>query len=299
MRKIGIFSAKGGVGKTTLAANLGAALTTEFNRDVILLDGNISDANLALHFGITYPHLTLNDVLKKKVDIRKAIYLDENGIKIIPSSLGRAKVEPGKIKFLLRDLKDLCEILLIDSPPSLAGETIALMRAVDEVIIVTTPDVPSIAGCVRTLDLAEKNNKKIIGVVLNRVKSKKYETTTEEVESTIGTKIISVVPEDRNIKKSLAIQRPIVLCYPDSPASIRFFRLAAYLVGEEYPLGFFNRLLRRWFGVRLKQRMIGRRLREMKFRMREQEREEPREEERKELREEPSWEEREESRSSF
>ena len=84
MRKIGIFSAKGGVGKTTLAANLGAALTTEFNRDVILLDGNISDANLALHFGITYPHLTLNDVLKKKVDIRKAIYLDENGIKIIP-----------------------------------------------------------------------------------------------------------------------------------------------------------------------------------------------------------------------
>lgn len=278
MRKIGIFSAKGGVGKTTLAANLGAALTIEFNRDVILLDGNISDANLALHFGITYPHLTLNDILKKKIDIRKAIYLDENGIKLIPSSLGRAKVDPGRIKFLLRDLKNLCEILLIDSPPSLAGETIALMRAVDEVIIVTTPNVPSIAGCVRTLNLAERCDKKIIGVVLNRAKSKKYETTTQEVESTIGTKVISVIPEDKNIKKSLAIQRPVVMCYPDSPASIQFFRLAAYLIGEEYPYGFLDRLLKRLFGVRLKERIMGRRLREMKFRMREEEREEPREE---------------------
>ena len=62
-RTIGIISLKGGVGKTTTVANLGAVLAKEFNKKVLVIDANFSAPNLGLHLGIVEPKVTIQDVL--------------------------------------------------------------------------------------------------------------------------------------------------------------------------------------------------------------------------------------------
>ena len=83
---ITITSGKGGVGKTTTAINLAAALNS-FGKEVILVDANLSTPNVGLHFGAPIVPITLNHVLNGKAEIADAIYEHASGTKIMPSSL--------------------------------------------------------------------------------------------------------------------------------------------------------------------------------------------------------------------
>lgn len=65
MRVIGIVSGKGGVGKTTLVANLGLSLV-KFGKSVTAVDCNVTTSHLGFNFGLHYYPKTLNNILKKK-----------------------------------------------------------------------------------------------------------------------------------------------------------------------------------------------------------------------------------------
>ncbi|MCK5452598.1 MAG: AAA family ATPase, partial [Candidatus Aenigmarchaeota archaeon] len=84
---ISVVSGKGGVGKTTLVSNLAVALT-KLGGKVLVIDGNVSGANLGIHLGVpsVYP-VSLNDVLHKDAFITQAIYRHASGFNIIPASL--------------------------------------------------------------------------------------------------------------------------------------------------------------------------------------------------------------------
>ena len=84
-RVIGIVSGKGGVGKTTLASNLGIALS-KFGRNVTLVDCNVTTSHLGFYFGLYDYPVTLNQVLKGEASLESATYFS-NGVKIIPASL--------------------------------------------------------------------------------------------------------------------------------------------------------------------------------------------------------------------
>ena len=83
---ITITSGKGGVGKTTTAINLGAALNA-FGKEVIILDANLTTPNIGLHLGAPIVPVSLNHVLLGKARLSDAIYEHESGTKIITSSL--------------------------------------------------------------------------------------------------------------------------------------------------------------------------------------------------------------------
>ena len=85
-RIIAVAGCKGGVGKTTMSANLGAALAA-LDRDTIIIDANLTTPNLGLHLGIPLYPVTLHDVLKGKNNIKDAIYEHESGAKIIPAGI--------------------------------------------------------------------------------------------------------------------------------------------------------------------------------------------------------------------
>ena len=71
---IGLISLKGGVGKTSCTANIGASLAKEFGKKVLLVDANFSVPNLAMHFGISDYSTTIQDAIMGNSTLQKAIY---------------------------------------------------------------------------------------------------------------------------------------------------------------------------------------------------------------------------------
>lgn len=82
------------------------------------------------------------------------------------------------------------------------------------------------------------------GVILNKVRNKKYELTKKEIEEALEMKVIQEIPFDNNIPKSIANKIPIVLFRPYSKASIAYKKLAASIVGKKYNYGVKKRMER-------------------------------------------------------
>ena len=68
-RVIGVISGKGGVGKTTVVANLGAIFAQKYKKDVVIVDCNVSTSHLGLYLGMYYTPITLKQVLKGDAEI--------------------------------------------------------------------------------------------------------------------------------------------------------------------------------------------------------------------------------------
>jgi len=235
-----IASGKGGVGKTTTALNLGTALT-DFGRDVIVVDGNITKPDIGLHLGKHNLPSSLHEVLKGKKNIREIIYLHPSGLKVIPTSMSNFDMQDVEVQKLAESLKELdgiTEIVLIDAASGLHDEAIAALKAADEVILVTTPDILSVTDCLKTAHLARKLGKKIIGVIINRQEGHHSELKPRNIELMLEAKVIGIIPEDKNLKEALQLKHPVVYSHPESPSSINFKKVAAYLIGTtyEYPI---------------------------------------------------------------
>ena len=84
-RIIGIISLKGGVGKTSCTANLGASLANTFQKKVLLVDGNLSAPNLGISFDIANPEFSFQDVLERKANPSQAVSNLTN-MDILPAS---------------------------------------------------------------------------------------------------------------------------------------------------------------------------------------------------------------------
>jgi septum site-determining protein MinD len=235
LRKIGIISGKGGVGKTTLVANLGLALT-EFKRNVAVIDCNLTTPHLSFHFGLFYFPKTVNNVLKGEATLEEAIYFHSSGLKIIPASLSLediVEVNISTLKYFLSSLKDV-EILLLDSAPGFGREAVSVLNASDEVIFISNPNLSAISDIERGYRIVRELNLIPLGIVLNMVKNEPYELTPKDVEELTGMPVIATIPYDKNIEKSLMKGRPIVLDSKYSSSAIAFRKLAAEILGERY-----------------------------------------------------------------
>jgi len=244
-RFIGVISGKGGVGKTTVVANLGAVLASKFKKDVVIVDCNLTTSHLSVSLGMYYCPVTLNNVLRGEKEIEEAMYDHPSGMKIIPASLHLRElrgVDIVKLKDYIKKLDGKVDIVILDAPPGLGRETYAAIHASDEVIFVTNPNMPATTDIIKCKEIIKEIGKKPIGLVLNMVNRKKYELTKREVEILTELDIISIISTDKNIPESLAKKVPVVLYKSKSPSSKEFARLAAWLLGIKEK-GFFSKLL--------------------------------------------------------
>ena len=237
VRVIGIVSAKGGVGKTTVTANLGAALASEFGRKVVAVDCNLTTSHLGLYLGVYSPLYTLNNILRNEVSLQQATCEHASGLKVIPASLGindLYDIDTNNLRKILKNTFSQMDIILLDSSPGLGREALITLQTSEELIFVTTPHIAPIVDITKTRQLATRMHKKPIGIVLNRVKNQRYELKTEEIEQLTNLPVIATIPEDENAIKSTNSKVPLVSMYPNSLGSRAFFKLAADLVGEKY-----------------------------------------------------------------
>jgi septum site-determining protein MinD len=253
MRKlIVITSGKGGVGKTTTAINLGAAIN-HFGKDVLVIDGNITTPNVGIHLNSPEVPINLNHVLSGKADAFEAVYEHESGMKIMPSSLSikeLRKINSENIKRFKEDFKKICEYVLVDSAAGLGSEAISLIEMADELIIVTNPEMPALTDALKAIKVAEQSKKPVIGVIVTRVKRNDIEMQPETVKEMLEVPILGMVPEDIFVQKSLGQKDAVVHVYPKSSASRAYKEIAAKLLGVDYDSdedkeGFFEKLARK------------------------------------------------------
>lgn len=224
---LGVFSAKGGVGKTTTVANLGAALTQKLKNRVIIVEINMTTSNLGLHLGILNPPVVIQDVVFGRVKVTEAISTTDYGLHIIPGSVAFTEdVGSIDLRGVLEDLRKKYDLIILDSAPGFGLEVFAGMKACDELLICCQPRVPAIAGTLQTFRAADRLKIPVFGVVLNRVTGKRFEIPTSDIKRTLGWSTMTVVPEDDMVEEGVTRGIPVVLHAPKSPAAIEYRKLA-------------------------------------------------------------------------
>lgn len=242
-KSFGIVSLKGGVGKTSIVASLGAAISS-FNKKVLLIDGNLSNPSLGLHLNIIEPKVTLHDVLGREANIKDAV-CELGGFDVIPSSIfADSEINPFQLRDKIKFLKRNYDVVLIDSSPSLGDETLAVMLASDGILIITTPDCPTLSTTMKAIKTAKQRGTPIIGMILNKVYNKNFEIPIGEIEKFTEVPVMAVIPYDVNNLKALSEFTPSTIYKPKSGGSIEYKKLAAVLIGEKYKPFFFKNIFR-------------------------------------------------------
>lgn len=262
MRRIAVINQKGGVGKTTTTANLGAALARAGWR-VLLVDLD-PQSHLTLHFGggLTDGQFSVYDVLTAATPVESvALQVSEN-VTLVPSEIDLAGAEAELIsvtgrEVILREalapLDHAYDILLIDCPPSLSVLTINALAAVFEVIIPLQAHFLALQGLGKLLDTIMLVRRRInsalrvAGVLLcmhdstTRLAGEVVEDLKRFLEAARGTPVpwagaqIFRTPIRRNIKlaESPSYGQTVFDYAPRSNGAIDYARLAAEMFGVD------------------------------------------------------------------
>lgn len=249
---IAVISAKGGVGKTTVTANVAASMVKDFGKKVLVIDGNITTPTLGIHLGILSQERTLDDVLHGKLKMQQAVYIHPCGLHIVPASLSPTTdyPDPEILKDRIREVKESYDVVMVDGAAGIGREVISAIRASDDILVVTNPDMASIVSAIKAIKIARSMNASIIGLVVNRMTKGRHEPRIQDIEELCETRVIATIPFDQSVLESVKTMTPVVLNKKPSRSSEALKSLAGYLVGEEYkPMSFTQRLIKNILGV--------------------------------------------------
>ncbi|MBK5190798.1 MAG: cell division ATPase MinD [Methanosarcinales archaeon] len=247
-----IASGKGGVGKTTFALNMGAALS-ELGMRTLVIDCDIGMANLGLMINLESKKIvSLHEVLAGKVeDVSEAINQTSYGMDVLLSGIsirGFKQADPEKLREAVEKLVDEYEFILLDSPAGISKESMVPLAVSDEVILITNPELPSVTDTLKTKLMTGIVERKIRGTVVNRVMGAKGELAASKIEELLEVEVLGVIPNDINVTKAVAFKVPVVVRMPGSPAAKRIKEIARKLAKLETSedsgkYGFVERLL--------------------------------------------------------
>ncbi|KXB09148.1 hypothetical protein AKJ35_01310, partial [candidate division MSBL1 archaeon SCGC-AAA833F18] len=207
-RSISISSGKGGTGKTTLTANLGIAIANN-DRDVTILDGDLSMANLAIVMGMHNCPVSFLDVLAGKANPDEATY-ENYGVKVVPTGFRfedtyevLSDAKPDEVEDAVEEFLRQTEFLLIDAPAGITDATIISLASAREMLPVTNPNYSSLVDSYKTIRLASVLGSWARGLLVNRT-GKSSDISRDEIDhfmgKTIGAlPILSEIPEDPKV----------------------------------------------------------------------------------------------------
>jgi septum site-determining protein MinD len=256
---ITVTSGKGGVGKTTATANMGAALA-DLGHKVVCIDADIGLRNLDVVLGLENRIVyDLVDVVEGRCRLRQAMIRDKRlpELYLIPAAQTRDKsaVSPSDMIRLCDELRPECDWILIDSPAGIERGFRNAVAPADIVVVVTNPEVSAVRDADRIIGLVEAEEKGPARLVINRIKPDMVRRgdmlAVEDVLELLAVELIGMVPDDENVLMGSNRGTPVALD-GKSRAGQAFRNIARRLRGEKIPFmsmdddsSIFGRFMRR------------------------------------------------------
>lgn len=246
-RVIVVTSGKGGVGKTSITANIGMSIA-RLGYKTVLLDADIGLKNLDLLVGLENRIMyTVMDVFEGRCRLDQALTRDKrwNNLTLLSISKNRQRynITRKNMDNLVQALINLdYSYILIDCPAGIDVGFINAISPANEAIIVTTPELPALRDADRVAGLLEANSIYDIKLLVNRVRpdlvSSHNMLSIKDVQQALGIPLLGAVPEDLEIILSTNFGEPLVLRKKLTLAGLALETIARRLVG--YQTNFLN-----------------------------------------------------------
>jgi len=243
VRVISISSGKGGVGKTSITANLAYELSKRGQR-VVILDADLGLANIDILLGLTSKY-NIKDVILGEKSLKEILIDAPGGFKVLPASSGITELThldlSQRMNFMedIEELNDDIDIMLIDNAAGISDNVLYFNVAAQEQIIVITPEPTSITDAYALIKiLVKKYDEKSFLLLINQTKSEKealtiykhFVTIVERFLGSLSLDYLGYIPKDEKVSKAIRQQKPLLACYPGALASIAIKNLAASIL---------------------------------------------------------------------
>ncbi len=242
-KTIVITSGKGGVGKTTTTANIGAGLALRGHR-VVVIDTDIGLRNLDVVMGLENRIVfDLIDIIEGQCKMHQGMIRDRHNYELylIPAAQTRDKncIEAEQLTALCRSLEAEFDYILIDCPAGIEQGFKNAIAPAHEAVIVTTPEVSAIRDADRVIGLLEAQGLRRPRLIINRYRPGMVKRGDmmgqDDIVDLLAVDILGVVPADDRL--ILATNQGVPVIHDRrAPSGAAFSRIAARIDGEDVPI---------------------------------------------------------------
>jgi len=214
-----VANAKGGVGKTTAALNLGGSFSNA-GYETVVIDADLGMSDLADMAGLDVES-TIHDVLASETTVSDASTAVADGLTIVPGdgSLGAyADADPTKLRDVVETARRTHDVVLVDTGPGLSYEATEPLELSDGILLTVTPDTIALDGARTTGRMLERINGNVLGGLLTQVYE---EPDLKTIASRLDYPVLGVDPADRRERAT----EPVVEERPGSDRAEAFEEL--------------------------------------------------------------------------